>query len=128
MQPSATAKPNKERLSATHINPLYMYINDILTNNISLPAHHLLNSLVITGPIPLPLFYVEELNNVVMNAVISKENDVLHKFVSESPIKELLKLGVIRNSCYPIVYHKELNPEYVDSSVQPMFIPKLMCM
>ena len=103
-----------------------MYINDILTN-ISWPTHHLLNSLVITGPIPLPLFYVEELNNVVMNAVISKENDVLHEFVSESPIKELVKLGVIRSSSYPIVYHKNFNPDYIDTTTQLMFISKLIC-
>ena len=125
-KPLVMAEAGRQNISSLH-HPLYMYINDILTNNISLPAHHLLNSLVITGPIPLPLFYVEELNNVVMNAVISKENDVLHEFVSESPMKQLLKVGVIRNTCYPIVYHKELNPEYVESSVQPMFIPKLIC-
>ena len=126
IQPLVMAKANRQNISSLD-HPLYMYINDILTNNISLPAHHLLNSLVITGPIPLPLFYVEELNNVVMNAVISKENDVLHEFVSESPMKQLLKVGVIRNTCYPIVYHKELNPEYLDSNFQPMFIPKLIC-
>ena len=108
-------------------HPLYMYINDILTSNISLPAHHLLNSLVMTGPIPLPLFYVEELNNVVMNAVINKDNDGLHEFVSESPMKRLVKVGVIRNACYPIVYHKELNPDCIDTTSQSMFIPKLIC-
>ena len=120
------AKADRQNISSLH-HPLYVYINDILINNISLPAHHLLNTLIITGPIPLPLFYVEELNNVVMNAVISKENDVLHEFVSEPPMNQLIKVGVIRNACYPTVYHKELNPEYVDSSVQPMFIPKLIC-
>ena len=112
-------------------HPLYMYINDILfstTSNISLPAYQLLNSLVITGPIPLPLFYVEGLNNVIMNAVTCKEKDELYEFAFELPIKQLLKVGVIRNACYPIVYHKELNPENINSSIQQlMVIPKLIC-
>ena len=124
-QPPTTVKPGKEHLTATHNHPLYMYINDILTNNISLLAHHLLNSLVITGRIPLPLFYIEELNNVVMNAVISKEKKIIQ---DESPVKQLVKEGVIRNACYPIVYHKELNPDDMrDTTIQPMFIPKLIC-
>ena len=109
-----------------------MYTNDLLstTINISLPAHQLLNCLVITGPIPLPLFYVDELNNVVMNAVISKEKkrfQSLHGIVSESPMKQLVTEGVIRNFCNPIVYHKDLNPEYIDSSMQLLFVPKLIC-
>ena len=103
-----------------------MYINDILstTSNISLPAHHLLNCLTITGPIPLPLFYVEALDNVVMNAVFSKEKK---RIQAESPMKQLIKEGVIRNSCYPILYHKDLDPESVDSSIKQMFIPVLIC-
>ena len=115
-----TAKPSKEHLSPAHEHPLYMYINDIITTNISWLAHHLLNSLVITGPIPLPLFYVEELNNVVMNAASSKRTQ------AESPMKELMKLGVVRSSSYPIVYHKNLHPDYIDTTIQPMFIPKLI--
>ena len=122
-EPPTTVKSSKKHITSTHEHPLYMYINDILANNISLPAHHLLNSLVITGPIPLPLFYVEELNNVVMNAVISKEKKNIKP---ESPMKQLLK-GVIRNSCYPIVYHKNLNPDDVDTTIQSMFVPKLIC-
>ena len=118
--PPTTAKPSKEHLGPAHEHPLYMYINDILTNNISLLAHHLLNSLVITGPIPLPLFYVEELNNVVMNAVSSKRT------WAESPMKELVKLGVVRSSSYPIIYYKNLHPDYIDTTIQPMFIPKLI--
>ena len=123
--PLAMAKVDGQNSSPEH--PLYMYINDILTSSISLSAHHLLNSLVITGPIPLPLFYVEELNSVVMNAVISKENDALHEFISELPMKQLAKVGVIRNVSYPIVYHKELNPDNINSSVQQLIIPKLIC-
>ena len=80
-----------------------MYINDILTSSISLSAHHLLNSLVITGPIPLLLFYVEELNNVAVNAVYSQEK----KMLAESPMKELVKLGVTRSSSCPMVYQSQ---------------------
>ena len=122
MQLPTTAKPSKEHLTATHNHPLYMYINDILTNNISLPAHHLLNSLVITGPILFPFFYFKELNNVAINAVSSQEKWVQ----AESPMNELIKLGVVRSSSYPIIYHKDLHPDYIDTAIQPMFIPKLI--
>ena len=118
------AKPDFVAGSGGDHHPLYMYINDILTNNISLPAHYLLNSLVITGPIPLPLFYVEELNNVVMNTAVSKEKK---RIQNESPIKELVKVGAVRSSSYPIVYHRNLNPGDMNTTVQPMFIPKLIC-
>ena len=125
-QPPATAKPGKESLDSVKKHPLYLFINDLLntTLNISLPAHHLLNSLVITGPIPLPLFYVEELDNVVLNAVYNKEKE---RIQAESPMKQLIKKGVIRKSCYPILYHKDLNTDYIDGSIQPMFVPKLIC-
>ena len=117
--PPTTAKPSKENLRANHKHPqLYMYINDILTNYISLPAHHLLNSLVITGPIPLPLFYVEELNTIVMNSVISK---------AESPMRQLVKAGVIRSSSCAMVYHKDLDPDYINLSIPPMSVSKLIC-
>ena len=124
-QPPATAKPGKEILDSVKKHPLYLYINDLLTTiNISLPAHHLLNSLVITGPIPLPLFYVEELDNVILNAVYNKEKE---RTQAESPMKRLVKQGVIRKSCYPILYHKDLDTDYIDLSIQPMFVPKLVC-
>ena len=125
-QPFATAKLGKPNLTAIQKHPLYMYINDILstTSNISLPAHHLLNCLAITGPIPLPLFYVKALDNVVMNADFSKEKK---RIQAESPMKQLMKEGVIRNSCYPILYHKDLDPGSIDSSIKLMFIPALIC-
>ena len=94
------------------------------TSIISLPAHHLLSSLTITGPIALPLFYVEELDNVVMNAVFNKEKK---RIQVESPMKQLMKQGVIRRSCYPILYHKDLNTDYIDLSIQQMTVPKLIC-
>ena len=125
-QPPATAKPGKESVDSVKKHPLYLYINDLLstTQNISLPAHHFLNSLVITGPIPLPLFYVEELDNVVLNAVYNKEKE---RIQAESPMKQLINEGVIRKSCYPILYHKDFNTDYIDLSIQPMFVPKLIC-
>ena len=106
--------------------PFYLYISDILstTSNISLPAHHLLNCLAITGPIPLPLFYVEELDNVIMNAVFNKEKK---RIQAKSPMKQLIKEGVIRRSCYPILYHKDLDTDYIDLSIQQMTVPKLIC-
>ena len=114
----------------TPIHPLHLYINDLLSNIFSLPANQLLNTLVITGPIPLPLFYVEELNNLVTNAVISNEEKImqeLQEFIPESPMNQLAKGGVIRNSCYPLVYHKDLDPKNLTSNVQLVFIPKLIC-
>ena len=125
-QPPATAKPGKESLDSVKQHPLYLFINDLLstTCNISLPAHHLLNSLVITGPIPLPLFYVEELDNIILSAVYNKEKE---RIQPESPLKQLIKEGVIRKSCYPILYHKDLNSDYIDHSIQLMFVPKLIC-
>ena len=122
----ATAKPGKESVDSVKKHPLYLYINDLLstTHNISLPAHHFLNSLVITGPIPLPLFYVEELDNVVLNAVYNKEKE---RIQAESSMKQLIKGGVIRKSCYPILYHKDFNTDYIDHSIQPTFVPKLIC-
>ena len=123
MHPSITVKPKKQHLTSIPKHPLYMYINDMLSN-ISLPAHHLLNTLVITGPIPLPLFYVEELDNIVMNAVFIKEKKRLQ---AESPLKQLVGVGVIRYSSHPIVYHKDLNPEYLGSNILLMFVPKLIC-
>ena len=119
-----TTKPSNENVTAVHQHPLHMYINDILGTNISLLALHLLNSLIITGPIHLPFFYVKALNNVVMNAVSSQEK---RKMLAESPMKELEKLGVIRSSSYAMVYHKNLNPDYIDTNIQPMIIPKLIC-
>ena len=126
MRPYCAIELEKEGFVSTKKHALYMYINDILntTSNISLPAHHLLSCLAITGPIPLPLFYVEELDNVVMNAVFNKEKK---RIQAKSPMKQLIKEGVIRRSCYPILYHKDLNTDYIDLSIQQMTVPKLIC-
>ena len=124
--PPDAIKLEKEGFVSNKKHPLHLYISDILntTSNISLPAHHLLNCLTITEPIPLPLFYVEELNNVVMNAVFNKEKK---RIQAESPMKQLIKEGVIRKSCYPILYHKDLNTDDIDLSIQQMTVPKLIC-
>jgi len=126
MQPPDAIELEEGGFVSTKNHPLYLYISDILstTSIISLPAHHLLNSLAITGPIPLPLFYVEELDNVVMNAVFIKEKK---RIQAESPMKQLIKEGVIRRSCFPILYHKDLNTDYIDLSIQQMTVPKLIC-
>ena len=55
-----TANPSKEQVAAAHNHPLYICINDIL-DTVSLLARHLLSSLVISGPISLPFFYLKEL-------------------------------------------------------------------
>ena len=130
-KPSITVTAaTKQNVITAPIHPLYLYVNDILSTTISLTAYQLLNSLVITGPVVLPLFYVEELNNVVMNAAISKDKNRMQEprtFISETPLKQLVRGGVIRNSGYPIVYHADLNPENVISNIQQMSIPKLIC-
>ena len=59
-----------------------------------------------------------------MNAVSSQERK---KIQTESPMKELVKLGVIRSLSYLIVYHKDLHPDYIDTTIQPMIVPKLIC-
>ena len=128
-QPTIRAEEGQNVITAP-IHPLHLYINDLLSNIFSLPANQLLNILVMTGPIPLPLFYVEELNNIVTNAVISNEKEMmweLQEFIPVSPMNQLAKGGVIRNSCYPLVYHKDLNPKNLISNIQQVYIPKLIC-
>ena len=125
-QPSIRVETKQDLI----IHPLHLYINDFLSNIFSLPANQLLNTLVITGPISLPLFYVEELSNIVTDAVIRNEKKMmqeLQEFIPESPMNQLVKGGVIRNSCYPLVYHKDLDPKNLISNIQLVFIPKLIC-
>ena len=52
-----------------------------------------------------------------MNAVIDK---------AESPMKQLVKAGVIRTLPYLMVYNKNLNPDYIDTTIQTMCIPRLI--
>ena len=37
----------------------------------SIPAHHLLKCLCAIGPIPIPLFLIEELDNIITKAEIN---------------------------------------------------------
>ena len=51
---------------------------------------------------------------MVTNAVISNEKKMMQErqgFIPKSPINQLAKGEVMRNSCYPFVYHKDLDPE-----------------
>ena len=59
-----------------------------------------------------------------MNGVSGQEKKWIQ---AESPMKELVKLGVIRSSPYAIIYHRNLHPDYINTTTQPMFIPKLIC-
>jgi len=110
---------------------LYMYINDILrSDDFSLPAQHLLHCLSIVGSIPLPQFYINELEKLITEAITTKEDRRMQKlqgFVPEPLINQLKQGGVIRKFPYPLVYHKDFNPQSVDPAIQLMFIPKLIC-
>ena len=118
---------SEEKVQST----LYMYINDILrSDDFSLPAQHLLHCLSIVGSIPLPKFYIDELDKLITEAVTTKDDQKMQKvkgFVPEPLINQLEQGGVIRNFPNPLVYHKDLNPQSVDSTIQLIFIPKLIC-
>ena len=95
-------------------------LSDML--RISLPTCYFLSSLSIFGPVPLPLFYVKELDDLV-------STDKKHTSC-QSLVKELEDNGVIRKYSYPLVYHKEFNPFHSTSpgfSTQLIYVPKLIC-
>ncbi|XP_065920020.1 uncharacterized protein [Dysidea avara] len=110
---------------------LYMYINDILKSpDFSLPAQHLLHCLSIVGPVPLPKFYIDELDKLITEAITTKEDRRMQKvrgFIPDPLISQLEQGGVIRKYPNPLVYHKDFNPQNVDPTIQLMFIPKLIC-
>ena len=110
---------------------LYMYINDILrSDDFSLPAQHLLHCLSIVGSIPLPKFYIDELDKLITEAITTKEDRRIQRvrgFVPEPLVSQLEQGGVIRKYPNPLLYHKDFNPQDVDSTVQLMCIPKLIC-
>ena len=112
-------------------NTIYLFINDILrSDHFSLPAQHLLCCLAILGSTPLPQFFVKELDNVIAAAVTTEEDKrikKLHGVVSKSLAIELEEQGVIRKFPYPIVYHKDLDPKYVNPSCNLFYVPKLIC-
>ena len=89
---------------------------------LSEPAKILLSYLCKLKSVPLPLFYVKELDSLIIDEM------ALHQTIFESPLlKELENKGVIRNYPSPLVYHKDLNPKHLNSSMQLMFIPELIC-
>lgn len=109
-------------LPAVSQNFLHLYINDLLTSNeFSIQAYHLLNCLCILGPIPIPLFLIEELDKIITKA----ENNGLHGSVT--PLIQQLEVGVLRK--YPLIflYHKDFNPKFLDPAAKLMYIPKLLC-
>ena len=97
---------------------LCMCINDILEYNLSKPASLLLYCLCLSRSIPLIELYVKELNHLfTTDAHATNEEQTL--------VKELEKIGVIRNDPYPMSYHKDLDP--TSKRTQLVSIPKLIC-
>ena len=88
---------------------------------LSKPAHSLLTCLSKFGSDPLPQFYIEELANLIIKEQGTCQTD------SKSILKELESSKIARKCPYPLVYHKDLNPECLDFSVQLFTIPKLIC-
>ena len=107
-------------------NSLHMFINDLLTCNefISIPACHFLNCLCVIGPIPIPLFLIEELDNIITKAAAGKNNGVQS---SVTPLTKQLEVGVLRNCPHVFLYHKDFNPECQVATSKLMYIPKLLC-
>ena len=110
---------------------LYLYINDLLRcDDFSLPAQHLLHCLSIVGSIPLPKFYIDELDKLITEAITTKEDQRMQKvrgFVPKPLVNQLEQGGVIRKFPNPLVYHKDFNPQSVDPTIQMLYIPKLIC-
>ena len=88
---------------------------------LSKPAKVLISCLCKLGPVPLPLYFIRRVNSLIINEIVS------HQTILEPPLKELGDKGVIRNFPSPLVYHKDLNPKCLDSSMQLIFIPELIC-
>ena len=112
-------------------SPIYLYINGILrSDDFSLPAQHLLHCLSIVGSIPLPKFYVDELDKLITEAMTTREDRRIQRvrgFIPEPLVDQLEKGGVVRTYPNPVVYHKDFNPKNVDPTIKLMFIPKLIC-
>jgi len=47
--------------------------------------------------------------------------------VSQPLLKQLEQGGVVRRLPYPIVYHKNFNPQNADPNLEMMVVPKLIC-
>ncbi|XP_065893673.1 tetratricopeptide repeat protein 28-like [Dysidea avara] len=122
---------SKSSVSRSQHSTIHMFINDLIrSDHFSLPAQHLLYCLAIVGSLPLPQFFINELDSVITTAVTTKEDkrmQRLHGFVSKSLVEQLVRGGCIRMFPYPITYHKEFDPETMHKSLQLLFIPKLIC-
>ena len=106
-------------------NTLHLFINDLLTcDEYSILAHHLLNCLCVIGPIPIPLFLIEELDNIITEAVTGKNNGMQS---SVTPLTQQLEAGVLRNYPHVFLYHEDFNPDFKVATSKLMYIPKLLC-
>ena len=105
-------------------NLLHLFINDLLTyDEYSIPAHHLLNCLCVIGPIPIPLFLIEELDNIITKVAAGKDNGVQSSVTS---LTKQLEAGVLRKYPHVLLYHKDLNPKCADAKPKLMYIPRLL--
>jgi len=124
---NASGSISRSKLHST----IYMFINDIIrSDHFSLSAQHLLCCLTVLGSIPLPQFFISELDNLITTAITTEEDkrmQRLHGMVPQPLIKQLEQGGLIRRLPYPIVYHKDFNPKNVDPTIELMFVPKLVC-
>lgn len=105
---------------------LNAFINDLLTSDeFSVPANHLLNCLCVIGPVPIPLFVIEELDKIITKAATAKGRAVGNS--SEALLIQELEVGVLRRCPDMFLYHKDFNPEFVDHNTKQMYVPKLFC-
>jgi len=109
---------------------IHMFINDIIRSYFSLPSQHLLCCLAVLGSIPLPQFFISELDNLITAAITTEEDkrmQRLYGLVAESLLEQLVQGGIIRKFPHPIVYHKDFNPQSVNPNIELKFVPKLLC-
>lgn len=106
---------------------LHKSINGLLNDNISLPAQCLLHCLSIVGSMPLPKFFIDELDKLITESFTLKENEQQgHGAFSGLLVNQLLQAGVIIKFPNPIVYHKDFDPQSLDLTIQQMYIPELI--
>jgi len=126
-----TSQSSKNASGSVGRSHIHMFINDIIrSNHFSLPAQHLLCCLSIVGSIPLPRFFINKLDNVITAALTTEEDkrmQRLHGLVPQPLLQQLEQGGLIRKFPYPIVYHKDFNPQNVDPTIELTIVPKLIC-
>ena len=88
---------------------------------LSKPAKVLLSTLCRLGSVPLPLYFIRIVNSLIIKEIAPCMT------ILEFPPNELQSKGVIRNCPSTVVYHKDLNPKCLNSSMQLMYIPELIC-